>query len=453
MKKKKLIKRAILTILLLFIGIATYNYPKLNIISGYAAKNMASSVFMAARSQQSIEENDNNVPLIKLAKTSVYPEQHKASATVFGLMKRQANYREGLGCVLVNDDYVADATYLTPQRFHLASDLPFPYGSGPAKDSVFANIDYNLLHKTIDKAFSQPDVQKTRTVLIAYKDHIIAENYLEGFTKDTPILGWSMTKSVLATCYGILEYQKRLNVKTYKPFVIHKLDEDSGSDSKKEITLNHLLRMQSGLEWDEDYSRISDVTRMLFLDEDMTIGQGKKPMIGAPGEIWNYSSGTSNFLSGILRKEFKTYQEYLDFPYGELIDKIGMNSMLIEADMSGNYVGSSYGWASTRDWAKFGLLYLHKGDWNGNRIFAPEWVDYVSKPTALSDGTYGAHFWLNAEGKYPGVPKDLFSANGYQGQYVFIIPSKDLVIVRTGLAEPPDFDLNAFLKGIVDAID
>ncbi|MBT8185015.1 MAG: beta-lactamase family protein [Eudoraea sp.] len=449
----KTTKRILLVLLLLIIGIATYNYPKLNIISGYAAKNMASNIFIANRSPAGITENDNNVPLIKLAETEVQKGEKAVTAEVFGLMERKAVYRQGLGCVLLNNDASVEVKKLQPGRFKTANSSAFPYGSGVAKDTVFSNIDYGLLQATVERAFEQPEKQKTRTVLVMYKDHIIAEEYGEGITRDTPILGWSMTKSVLATLFGILEFQKRLNVETYKPFELHSIGNSKEGDSKNSITLNHLLRMQSGLAWDEDYSSISDVTKMLFLEADMTIAQGKKSVIAAPGEIWNYSSGTSNFLSGILRKELKSYREYLDFPYRELIDRIGMHSMLIEADINGNYVGSSYGWATTRDWAKFGLLYLHRGEWNGERIFAPEWADYVSSPTAHSEGTYGAHFWLNAKGKYPGVPTDLFSANGYQGQYVFIIPSKELVIVRTGLAEPPDFDLNNFLKGITDAID
>ena len=127
--------------------------------------------------------------------------------------------------------------------------------------------------------------------------------------------------------------------------------------------------------------------------------------------------------------------------------------MLMEADLEGNYVGSSYGWASTRDWARFGQLYLDKGNWNGEQLFAPEWVSYVKQPTTQSDDTYGAHFWLNAGGIYPDVPKDLYSMNGYQGQYVFIIPSKDLVVVRTGLAEFPEFDVNGFLSALTAAIE
>jgi CubicO group peptidase (beta-lactamase class C family) len=129
-----------------------------------------------------------------------------------------------------------------------------------------------------------------------------------------------------------------------------------------------------------------------------------------------------------------------------------MESMLIETDLAGNFVGSSYGWASTRDWARFGMLYLNEGNWNGTRLFGPEWITYITRPTENSNSRYGAHFWLNKGGIYPGVPRDLYSANGYQGQYVFIIPSKELVIVRTGLAEPPGFNLNSFLKNVVEAV-
>ena len=210
--------------------------------------------------------------------------------------------------------------------------------------------------------------------------------------------------------------------------------------------------MQSGLEWEEDYTKISDVTRMLFLESDMTQPQKEKSQVAEPTEIWNYSSGTTNLLSGILRQQFRSHQEYLDFPYEAFIDKIGMYSMVMEADLSGNYVGSSYSWASTRDWARFGQLYLNRGLWNGEQLFDAAWVDYITEPTKNSDGRYGAHFWLNVEGYYPDAPKNLYSCNGYQGQHVFIIPSKDLVIVRTGLAEEPEFDVNNFLSTIVKSV-
>ncbi|SFC27935.1 CubicO group peptidase, beta-lactamase class C family [Flagellimonas taeanensis] len=442
----KLLKRVLL-LLVLIIGVVVYlNYPKLNIISGYAAKNVASGVYVAHRSAASMNQFDNKAPLIELASTELDESKEAASSTVYGLMKRTAVYRDGLGAVLVNDDYDPTKLTIRPHRSKTMDTIPYPYGQADPLDTILPEVDMDLINKAVAMAFADPETQKTRTFLILYKGHLIAERYIDGFDKDTPILGWSMTKSVLATCFGILEHQGKLEMDWPAPIAEWKDDE------RKNITLDHLLRMQSGLEWDEDYSTISDVTRMLFLDSDMTQAQKDKKAIAEPTEIWNYSSGTSNLLSGILRQQFRSHQEYLDFPYEALVDRIGMQSMVLEADIAGNYVGSSYAWASTRDWARFGQLYLNKGNWNGEQVFAPEWVDYITTPTIHSNGTYGAHFWLNAEGKYPDVPKDLFSCNGYEGQHVFIIPSKDLVVVRTGLAEEPYFDVNGVLSNIVKAV-
>ena len=434
-------------ILIPVIGITLYlQYPKLTIISGYSAKNMASTVYLAGRSPESVIAQDHDVPLISLSETHYLAQKDEAAASVWGLKRRIAFCREGLGCALLPESgEVGNYPNLKPERTMVYDSTPYPLGHGAPRDSVFPEVDYQKLNEALDQAFREPERQRTRTVLVLYKDHLLAERYADGFSPDTRILGWSMTKSVLATLYGIRVYQGQL--KPEDPVAW----EGWKGDPRSNITYNDLLRMQSGLAWDEDYSSISDVTRMLFLSEDMAKAQPEKEAVGPPGTIWNYSSGTSNFLSGLLRQQMGDDQAYLNFPYRELIDRIGMHSMLIETDLAGNFVGSSYGWASTRDWAKFGLLYLRRGDWNGTRIFDPAWVDYITRPTEHSDGEYGAHFWLNAGGKYPDAPRDLFSANGYQGQYVFIIPSRDLVVVRTGLAESPDFDINAFLGKLMEA--
>ena len=183
---------------------------------------------------------------------------------------------------------------------------------------------------------------------------------------------------------GILQCDGKLNVYDKAPF------EEWKDDERSQISIHNLLQMNSGLEWVEDYNSISDVTKMLFLSEDVTQLQIDKPLIGKPNETWNYSSGTTNVLSAIIRKQFDTHQQYLDFWYEELIDKIGMNSMVVETDMKGNYIGSSYAWATARDWAKFGLLYLKNGQWNGESLFDKDWVDYATTPTPTSDGWYGA---------------------------------------------------------------
>lgn len=442
----KWFKRILFLVLIIIVLVIVENYPKLNIISGYSAKYMASSGLLAERSATNISANDLNMPLINLATTSFNKNELNATANVYGLMSRKAVYREGLGAVLINDEYDPNTPYLKPKRLQEKVVLPYPYGHLPAKDTVFPEIDYDKLSQAVALPFDKPLLQKTRTLLVLYKGHLIHENYVKGFDKNTPVLGWSMTKSVLATLFGVLEQQGKINVMDAAPI------SEWQQDERKHITLNHLLRMQSGLKWKEDYNSISDVTKMLFLATDMTKIPKDKKAVAAPTAVWNYSSGTTNLLSGILRKQFKNHQAYLDFPYQALIDKVGAHSMLLETDLAGNFVGSSYGWASTRDWARLGQLYLDNGQWNGEQLFSPSWIDYITKPTALSDGTYGAHFWLNADGFYPDVPKDLYSMNGYQGQYVFIIPSKDLVVVRSGLAENPDFDVNGFLATLVSAI-
>tara|TARA_R110002073_G_scaffold279026_1_gene443270 strand:+ start:564344 stop:565684 length:1341 start_codon:yes stop_codon:yes gene_type:complete len=446
MKSVKKSLKFIFLILILGLIYAVYaNYPRLNIISGYSAKNMSSSVFVAGRSLEFTDKTDNNFSPINIAKDRVDLQAKSAEASVYGLMKRTAVYREGLGSVLVTDDFDENEAYLTPIRTNMTTGLVFPYGNTDQKDTTFINVDYDRLNEIVGTAFDS--IKKTRSVLVIYKDQIIAEKYDAGFDKNSRILGWSMTKSITSTIYGILQAQGKLNINDQAPIPSWKADE------RASITINDLLHMNSGLEWEENYETISDVTKMLFLAKDMAKVQEEKKLAGKTNESWNYSSGTSNLLSGILRTYFNSHQEYLDFWYTHLIDKIGMNSMLIETDLAGTYVGSSYGWATTRDWAKFGLLYLHNGNWNGEQLFDRSWVDYITTPTNNSEGEYGGHFWLNAGGVYPDVPRDLYSANGYQGQRVFIIPSKDLVVVRMGLAGDDYLDFNEFLKGIVKSIN
>lgn len=435
-----------LFIVLIYFGYTTY--PKLDLISGFSAKSMASGHFIDHRSQEMIEEGDNDIEMITFAKNKIDENLKFATASVYGLKERKAIYREGLGATLINDDFDVSKPYEVPKRTKLTNNSPFPYGKNEPKDSIFANIDYAKLEKAVANAFDKKGElnKRTRSVLVIYKDKIIAEKYDTGFDKYSKILGWSMTKSITATLFGVLQKQGKIDINKPAPIA------EWANDERAKITINDLLHMNSGLEWEEDYTKISDVTQMLFLDADMSKSQIDKPLAGKTNATWNYSSGTTNLLSGILRKQFKTHQEYLDFWYSDLIDKIGMTSMLVETDMTGNYVGSSYSWATTRDWAKFGLLYLHKGNWNGAQLFDESWATYVAAPTNGSNGDYGAHFWLNAGGKFPDVPKDMFYCSGYQGQMIAIFPSHDLVIVRMGLKEDPEFDFNGLLSEVVGSL-
>ena len=445
---KKFFKIFLVLLVLVLVYLRIEIYPQLDMITGFSSKSVTSGHFLDNRSLETIEQGDNDIDKIDWATNEINDAERFVTSKVYGLKERKAIYREGLGATLINDDFDISKPYNVPKRNKINNNLPFPYGNLEPKDTVFSNIDYVKLNAVVENAFDKKGQKekRTRSVIVIYKNRIIAEKYADGFNKNSRILGWSMTKSITGTLFGVLQKQGKFDIMKAAPIAEWKNDERS------KITTNDLLHMNSGLEWEEDYGKISDVTKMLFIEEDMAKSQINKPLIGKPNNTWNYSSGTTNLLSGILRKQFKTHQEYLDFWYTNLLDKIGMNSAIVETDMAGNFVGSSYGWATTRDWAKFGLLYLHKGNWNGEQIFDESWAKYVSTPTNTSNGQYGAQFWLNAGGRFPNAPKDMFYASGYQGQMVAIFPSHDLVIVRMGLKEDPEFDFNGLLSGVVSSL-
>lgn len=446
---KKILKIIAVLVLIALITIYFTIYPKLDIVTGFSSKSVASWINISNRTLEDVKATDNNFDIMPKAQNTIKANGKIVETTIFGFKKRTAIYRDGLGALLIDDDYDIAKKTRKPHRNLAPINKPFPYGDLPQDTLELANVDYKKLEKAIANAFDKQgeNTKKTRSVLVLYNDKIIGEHYAKGFSKETPILGWSMTKSIVGTLYGILQKQGKLDIS--QPTGILSWQ----NDDRKNITYNDLLHMNSGLAWEERYDKISDVTKMLFLAKDMPSIQQNKPAEHKPNTHWVYSSGTSNLLGGLLHKFATNQQEYLDMPYQLLLDKIGMHSALLETDMEGNYVYSSYGWATTRDWAKFGTLYLHKGNWDGEQLFDPTWADYVTTPTPTSKDIYGAHFWLNKGGIYPDVPRDLYSANGFQGQKVFIIPSTNMVIVRTGLTEGKSFDFNAFLRDIIAAVD
>lgn len=447
---KKPFKYLLIIVLLVFLYFGYTFYPALNIVTGYASKNMASGLFLANRDQASLEKEDNGFLPINLASYVIDEKGKSVSSSIFGLMKRRAIYVDGVGAILVNDAYTGEETFRVPNRSIFENNLVYPYGNGHQRDTVYHEVNYEQLQLAVDESFDLEGEEKkqTRSVLVIYKNHIIAEKYADGFDQASLMHGWSMTKSLTSTMYGILQKQGRINIHDATGLAAW------AEDERKHITYDDLLHMNSGLAWKEQYFNISDVTKMLYLESDMGQVQIENQLDGVTDESWNYSSGTTNILSGpLLRKEFDSHQEYLDFWYSELVDKIGMHSAVIETDLVGNYIGSSYAWANTRDWAKFGLLYLHEGNWNGEQLLDSAWVKYAATPTNTSEGRYGAQFWLNAGAYYPDVPKDMYSCNGFKGQYVFIIPSRDLVVVRTGLVSDPKFNVNDFLRDIINSIE
>ncbi len=430
--------------------IVTSQYPKLYIATGYGAKCMASAIFVAGRDPVNIQENDLDYSFAKYTSSKINYEEKSVVTSFFGLARQKAICREDFGCYLVDEGMPAPlkTTWSLPKIANQQSwKNQWPVGDGKS-DTIFPEINSTVLQSALDEAFDQPGEKQKRTaaVVVAYKGKLVAAQYWmeQSVTPDTRLWGWSMNKSIVNAMVGVLVKQHKLSPEASAPV------EAWLQDKRRDITINDLLNMSSGLEWNEDYGDISDVTTMLYKERNCYQYASSFPFSKKPGTEWKYSSGTANILSGIIRFALNDDKRYFEFPYTEIFRKIGMNSMVLETDAHGYFVGSSYGYATATDWAKFGQLYLQDGVWQGDSILPKDWVAFTSTPAKAANGEYGAMFWLNRSGKLPDAPADMISCQGHRGQRVFIIPSRELVVVRLGFGDDK-FDHNLFLKDILSA--
>jgi len=451
MKNRKILLPVMIILVVIAILIKS-QYPKLYIATGYGAKTMATAVFVSGKDPQTVQSIDLNYSIVKYTRSNIDFKNKSVTTSFWGLAKQTAVYREGFGCCLIGPtprEMLQQSGFSIPiLKRNALWRIPWPDGDR-RKDTIFPEIDTLKLKSAVNEAFgpSSTDKRWTAAVVVLYKGELIAEKYSDemGITPDTRIWGWSMTKSIMNAMAGVLSKQKKLDVKATAP-VSQWLN-----DHRRNITIHDLMGMNSGLKWDEDYGDVSSVTTMLYRSDNCFKIATGAPYQKAPGSEWEYSSGTSNILSGIMRTLIANDQAYHEFPYREIFNKIGVTSMLIETDAAGNFVGSSYSNATARDWARFGLLYYNDGVWKGDTILPKGWVSYTRTPASGSKGQYGAQFWLNQSKSVPDAPQDMFYCDGHRGQRIFIIPSRNLVVVRLGFSEI-GFDHNKFLKGIQGAI-
>lgn len=454
-------KGKIFSVISVILGLGVYYFINslAPIIAGFGAKDLCSCAFIGERSEASILENElGNFPLA-LGTFKLNIDDSSAVGSVFGFAKVKAVYRRGLGCTLLRNKTEEELRDELPgiaiEKPVLSDTLLWPLGTKVENENL-NDINMEGLKSAINNAFIDEDAPKnTRAVVVVYKGKIIAEKYAEGFDPYTPQIGWSMSKSITNTMLGVLVKKRSFDI--YKPARIPEWK--SENDARKQITTDQLLRMSSGLDWDENYKRESAATKMLYKSSDMGVYASSFNAEEDPDTKWYYSSGTSNILSRILRTELGG--EYLHWPYKEIFYKIGVSSVVFEVDASNAYIGSSYIWASPRDWARLGLLYLNDGDWYGERILPEGWVDYSRTPTPPSEMLqYGAAFWLNVgdeedptKRRLPDCPRDVYSMNGYEGQRVFILPTQNMVVIRLGQTKKDDFDMNSFLASIIDNVN
>ncbi len=434
---------ALIVAALLYIGIPQN-------AAGMAAKGICSAAFVAGRPSGNLLADDvlPASPVLKLISVDVDETNRSVSAEFAGLFKRTATVLPNRGCVL---DVTAPAAPTLPASKSEAVNSAWPKGDVALAVSDWgADVNAAALQKVIDQAFigaGDPLAANARGVAIVHKGRLLALKTAPGFSAQTPLHGWSMTKTVT----GMLMH--KLSAETGLPLgtpVVNAFPAgrepawvaDWRADSRKAIKVSDLLYMRDGLASTEDYQPWGSVPKMLWGKPDAAAFAAASPPEAAPGTRWRYLSQSANLLSAVARGRFENDKAYWAYPAKALFEPIGATTAVLETDTSGTWVGSSYLWASVGDWARLGQLMLNDGRWGAAKeiqVLPPGWLQRAKTPsTATGEGRgYSAQSWLYGnpqEGtcKGRGIPEDTIAMGGHWGQVVAMIPSRELVIVRLG---------------------
>ena len=422
--------------------------------TSFIAKQLCSGVLMAGMDPDQMLKEDlaDGQGMIH---TQIEPSAGRVKASsLFGLIRAEAVQNGERGCTWsINGQPMPRALSQNKPGSGNSKPIGAPWPLIATAQPEPPEIDRQALNTALDRAFQENDpplLKRTRAVVVVQDGWVIAERYAKGIQPDMPLIGWSMSKSITHALIGRAIHEGLLD-----PDKPPRVPEWSTPlDPRQKISLDQLLRMNSGLAFEESTGALnSDLVRMLTQEADMAGFAASKSLSKKPGKKWNYSSGTTNILSRILRHAIDDDQRYWSFPSQALFGPLGMTTAVLESDNSGTLVGSSLAWASGRDWARFGQLYLDQGSWNGKQLLPANWVQQARTASRGSKQAYGAHWWLSRRKSRPDLPTDSFSAEGYQGQFLLVAPSQRAVIVRLGQTpKKPGFDANAFGADVLSAL-
>ena len=432
----------------------------IRVATGLVAHNVCSKSFVSGLDPQTVFAETTDRSGIRLLRWGLRYDLDRAGKTVdaslAGWLGSRAAFHDGFGCVLLrgpNEPYLLRsdiAALKTPKSPPLLAEIAGPALVEPSDPRLKAALDH---------AFEEPltpPFRRTKAVVVVHDGSVIAERYAGGIGVDTPLLGFSMTKSVVNALIGILTQQGLVTPSMPAPIPEWR----GATDPRREIEVEHLMRMTTGLALDETNSGFDPSSQMVYLHNDMAGFAVNAAVIAPPGTRWAYSSPTTQLLARIIRDAVGGPEQTLAFAWRELFNPLGMRTVTLEFDGAGTLQGSSYMLASARDWARFGLLYLNDGVIGGRRILQEDWVDFSAAATLDTD--YGAGFWTNrSEHEYAkgrvrlGILRDAFFASGDLGQRIVIIPSQHLVIVRLGDSVDPTGDirgLGRLVKEVIAAV-
>jgi len=432
--------------------------------AGYKAAFTCSATFNGGKSLEQIKAHEltgiypKYQGLVNTLPASVIDHGKKTVSVTYSdtMPPRVSAWRHGIGCVQLPAGAKMDAVRYLPQslvnfRSPYGADYPWKKLNSAADSSKLAT----LLRGTFnDKTYGKDAL--TTALLVASPDDLLAEHYTQGFDVHTSQRTWSVAKSIGATVIGMAVHDGLLDPSAPAPIG----EWQHPADPRKAITLDNLLRMASGL----DSNRAGNRTDRVYAGGGRMSDTATEVSLEAvPGKRWKYANNDTLLAVRTLRSVLDPETEYLDYPLS-LFRRLGMRDTRAETDWEGNFILSSQVWTTSRDLARLGILYLQDGVWEGERILPEGWVNYVSSavgpqpPEKRANGTaiagYGAQFWLFNE-RFPSIPNDAFAAMGNRGQYLVIIPSKNLVIVRRGHdpAGGEGFKIDKFIEDVLAALE
>lgn len=429
----------------------------IRVATGFVANTVCAKSFVSGLDPQTVFAETTDRAGIRRLRWALSFQLDRTGKTVdaslAGLFGSRAAFHEGFGCVTLNGP---DAPYLlksdlaalkTPKTPPLLAEIAGPGLVEPSDPALQAALDHAFEEP------ADPPFRRTKAVVVVQNGEVIAERYAAGIGVDTQLIGFSMTKSVVNALIGILTQQGLVTPSFPAPIPEWR----AVTDPRREIEVEHLMRMTSGLALDETNSGWDPSSQMLYLHNDMAGFAARAAMIATPGTRWAYSSATTQLLARIIRDATGGPEQSLAFAWRELFNPLGMRNVTLQFDASGTLQGASSMLASARDWARFGLLYLNDGLIGGKRILHEDWVDLSAAATLDTD--YGAGFWTNrsehahAKGRVRlGIPRDAFFASGDLGQRIVILQSHNLVIVRLGDSVDPTGDIRGLGRLVSEVI-
>ncbi len=428
--------------------------------AGYKASFLCSDIFNAGMSEAQVERDDlrriyHELEPLMPGMTATIDRQAKMVSVPFDdqLPPRVAAWRPYLGCAQLPIGAPAGAAAALPQldiQPARANMDALAWPSGDKKALARPRGDARALGRAVAAAFDRRSYgqgSETTAIVVVQNGKIVAERYRDDFNMHMSQRTWSVAKSIAGTVVGAAAQQRLIDVNAPAPIPEWRRP----GDPRAQITTDHLLRMASGLHSDTAGNRTDAI---YFGGTSVTEQATGWPLEARPGTRFRYANNDTMLAARALRAALGDGQEALAFPFTHLFWKIGMTRTVPETDWEGNFILSSQVWTTARDLARMGLLYLGDGVWNGERILPPGWGNYVSRlgPAQPASGYgYGATFWTFP--KASGLPADAYVERGNRGQYVAIIPSRQLVIVRRGFdGTGANFDLDSFVRDLVAAL-